>query len=138
MDPDMVRQQAEAELEQRARPPVKAQDVPLKDVPAVETVLAAVAEPAAAPPPATIQAPPAAQAMPVRAPRWRVKLQALCSGSTLAGIAALAAAAWGARYGLSADGQIWLGGGGAALTAAVYAVMLSVSGGGFTPPGNGG
>ena len=137
MDPDLVRQQAEAELEQRARPPVKAQDIPLKDVPAVETVLAAVAEPAPTPL-AAIQAPPAAQAKPVRAPRWRVNLQAVCSGSTLAGIAALAAAAWGARHGLSADGQIWLGGGGAVLTAAVYAVLLSVSGDGATPPGNGG
>jgi hypothetical protein len=136
MDPDLVRQQAEAEFEQRNRAPlVRAKDVPLKDTPAVDTVLAAVAE-QAAPPPAAIQAPVPALAMPIKPPRWHVHVQAFFSSGALAALAALGAAAWGANQGFSADEQLWLGGGAAALTAVIYGVVLSVSGNNFTPPGS--
>jgi hypothetical protein len=135
MDPDLVRQQAEAELEHRARPAVKAQDVPLKEVPAVETVLATVAE-QAAPPPAAIQAPVPALAMPIKPPRWHVHVQAFFSSGALAALAALAAASWGANQELSTHEQVWLASGAAALMAVIYSVALSVSGNNFTPPGS--
>jgi hypothetical protein len=136
MDPDLVRQQAEAELEQRngARL-VKAAEIPLSEVPAAETVLAAMTEPAA-PPPAVIQAPPpAAAAMLGKPSRWRIRAQAFFSSGALAALAALAAAAWGANQGLSTDEQVWLGTGAAVLMAVIYSIALSVSGNNITPAG---
>lgn len=134
MDPDLVRQQAEAELEHRARAQVMPKTPSPTKRPAIKAALADITEHAAIR--TVIYTPPSkatVPAQPVKPPRWRVYVQALFSSATFAGLAGLAASAWGAKQGLSADGQLWLGSGAAALMAMVYGGLFLLNGKRFTP-----
>lgn len=133
MDPDMVRQQAEAELEHRMGAPLAAKGPQKKAEPEKEMASAGAMEQIAPQP--TLQTAATDAAEKPGSSRWRVYLQALCSSSALAGLAGLALAAWGAHQGLSPDEQLRLGGEAAALMAVIYGIALSASGSGFTPRG---
>ena len=136
MDPDLVRQQAEAELEHRVRATVMAKKPWPKKRPAMRAAKSDVAEQATI---RTVIYTPVAdtadRAKPIKPSRWHVHMQTLFSSSALACMAGLAAAAWGADQGLSVDGQLWLGSGAAALMALVYGGLFSLRGSNFMPAG---
>ena len=132
MDPDLVRQQAEAELEQRNGVPVLAKNAPPPELPPQEAPFAAKS---AVPTfPVAIYVPEAA--MPAEPPSWGLHLQAVFSSGALAGLTALAAAVWGSQHGLSGDEQAWFSCGAAALMAMIYGIVLSVNGNNFIPAGS--
>ncbi|MBX2806255.1 MAG: hypothetical protein KTR19_09805 [Hyphomicrobiales bacterium] len=131
MDPDLVRQQAEAELEENARPPDMVNKV------AVQAKSARIdAAVDAAAPPAAMMTAIVAYVGPETKPtpsRWRVHVQNALSVSALSALTGLAAAVWGSHQGLSPQAQIMLGSGAGLLMAAVHGVLASISGNGFTP-----
>lgn len=136
MDPDMVRQQAEAELEHRLGAQLMAKSPPPKKSPAIKTDPADVPEQTVIR--TVIHTPVTGRAKstkPTKPPRWRFYAQMLFGSSALVCMAALIAAAWGANQGLSMDGQLWLGSGAAILMAVVYGGLFSLSGRKFTPAG---
>ncbi len=135
MDPDLVRQQAEAEQEYRTRAPVVAKSIPPKVESEKEIVSTAIKEHIA--PQATVIAAMTDAAEKSGVSRWRVYVQALCSSTILAGFAGLAVAVWGMHHGFSADEQLRIGGEAAVLIAVIYGISLAVNGSGFTPAGRG-
>lgn len=133
MDPDMVRQQEEAEFEQRKRPLAIQRSKAPKETLVSEKVFSLPPEIR------TIRVSPKTPGTALkktpRASRWRIYLQAIFGGTASIGIAVLAGMAFGANHGLTIGDQLWLGGTAGALMGLLNAALPSQDGR-FRPVGN--
>lgn len=123
MDPDMVRQQEEAEYAQMTRPAAGQGDKADAILPDTKPVKPLPAFVVSAMPELQVDAPKRETPARPDASKWPGLLQLVFGGAALSGLGALTGTAFGANHGLPQEQQLWLGVGAALASAILYAAL---------------